>query len=99
MKKTLLVRIDPRVSISQSGLERQYRLARQLSAMMNVSYDGARAARERHQKDLADTYDALNGDAAALLDTVDGADAPVTQQAAAAVVTLQSRLDTLAARK
>lgn len=98
MKKTLLVRIDPRVSISQNELERQYRLARQVAAMMNASYDKARGARERHQNDLADAYDAINGDAAGLLDTIDGADAPVTRQGADAVVTLQSRLDALAAK-
>jgi photosystem II stability/assembly factor-like uncharacterized protein len=94
-KKALLVRIDPRVSISQAELERQYRLARQATAMMNASYNAARAARNRHQNDLADSYDAINGDAAALLDTIDGADAPVTQQAADAVATLHSRLDAL----
>ena len=92
------VRVDPRVSITQSELERQYRLARQVAAMMNASYEAARAARERHQSDRADMYDAINGDAAGLLDTIDGADAPVTQQAADAVVTLQTRLDALAAK-
>ncbi len=96
MKKTLSVRMDPRVRISQAELEKQYRLARQVVAIMNASYGGVRSAKGGAGKVVADKYQAINDAAAALLDIIDGADAPVTQQAAAAVVTLQSRLERLA---
>jgi photosystem II stability/assembly factor-like uncharacterized protein len=99
MKTALLVRIDPRVRISQNELERQYRLARQVTAVMNASHGGARTARDRHQNDAAAAYDTIDDQAAALLDTIEGADAAVTQQAAAAVITLQARLDALATQR
>ena len=68
--------MDPRVTISEGAIEQQYRLAMRLEAVMNRSY--AQGAHE------------LNAEAASLLDTIDGADAPPTLQAVEAVRTLES---------
>jgi hypothetical protein len=70
-ERQLDVVMDPRVAISQQSLDEQYRLSAQLASLMNRSY-----ARGDHS---------LNEEAAGLLDTVDGADAPPTRQATEAV--------------
>ncbi len=75
-EQPLEVVMDPRVAMSQQSLEQQYRLSAQLASIMDRSY-----ARKDHQ---------LNEEAAALLDTIDGADAPPTRQAAEAVTKLAS---------
>jgi photosystem II stability/assembly factor-like uncharacterized protein len=72
--RALEIVMDPRVSISQAALEEQYRLAVGLTALMDQSY-----ARGDHH---------LNDEAASLLETIDGADAPPTRQAAEAVLKL-----------
>jgi hypothetical protein len=73
-EQPLEVVMDPRVAVTQKSLEEQYRLSAQLASIMNHSY-----ARGDHR---------LNEEAAALLDTIDGADAQVTRQASEAVRTL-----------
>lgn len=75
-ERQLDVAMDPRVAITQASLDEQYRLSAQLAALMNRSY-----ARGDHK---------LNEDAATLLDTIDGADAPPTHQAAEAVQRLEA---------
>jgi photosystem II stability/assembly factor-like uncharacterized protein len=81
----LTVVMDPRVSISSAALAEQFALARRLVSLMDRSY--------------AAGFRALNASAAALLDTIDGADAPPTRQAAEAVGTLEARFETLRSRK
>lgn len=88
---TFAVEIDPRVAVSQRALQTQYRLARRLALLMDASYAAAAAARARSRKEAAAAYDALNDACASLLDTIDGADAPPTQQAIAAVAELEAR--------
>ncbi|HMF28471.1 MAG TPA: hypothetical protein VKE42_06845, partial [Candidatus Cybelea sp.] len=75
-ERQLDVVMDPRVAISQQSLQEQYRLSAQLASMMNRSY-----ARGDHKR---------NGEAASLLDTIDGADAQPTRQAVEAVRSLES---------
>jgi photosystem II stability/assembly factor-like uncharacterized protein len=76
LQQPLEVVMDPRVAISQRALQEQYTLARRLTALMDRSYAlGLRA---------------INEEAAFLLDTVDGADAPPTRQAVEAVQALES---------
>ncbi len=76
--RPLEVRMDPRVAISRVALEQQYRLAREVAAIVNRSYDKKAAS--------------LNADAQALLDTIEGADAPPTLQATEAARLLEGRL-------
>lgn len=75
-ERQLEVVMDPRVSISQASLNEQYRLSAQLAGIMNRSY-----VHGDHK---------VNEEAAALLDTIDGADAPTTLQAAEAVQRLEA---------
>jgi photosystem II stability/assembly factor-like uncharacterized protein len=90
---SLRVVMDPRVSISNEALAAAYRLARRLALLMNRSNDDA--VKARANATAAAAFAKINGDAEALLDTVDGADAPPTQQAVAAANGLEHRLDAL----
>ncbi|HXB82220.1 MAG TPA: hypothetical protein VNU22_02570 [Candidatus Acidoferrum sp.] len=96
MQRPLSVVMDPRVVISNEALEAQYLLAVRLRSLANKSYDAAAKARGNAVATAAFTR--INEAAAALLDTVDGADAPPTQQAAAAVGDLELRFDALERR-
>jgi hypothetical protein len=60
---------------------------------MDRSFAGANAAKTAGNAKAAEAFTALNDGAAGLLDTIDGADAPPTSQASAAVATLRSRLE------
>jgi hypothetical protein len=90
MESPLEVVMDPRVVISNEALEAQYQLAARLTSLANRSY--AAAAKARNNAAMA-AFTKINGDAVALLDTVDGADAPPTQQAIAAVSALEQQFD------
>jgi hypothetical protein len=94
LQRPLEVVMDPRVQISQQSLLEQYRLARRVASLIDRSYAGAEA---RVAPATAAAFAAINGAAGALLDVVDGADAPPTTQAASAVQILESRFDALAA--
>ncbi len=84
------VAMDPRVLISQRALEDQYLLARRIAALMDRSYARAVSAKTAGDAKAAAAFTSLNADATALLDTVDGADAPPTRQAAQAVRALEN---------
>ncbi|MBV9233462.1 MAG: glycoside hydrolase, partial [Candidatus Eremiobacteraeota bacterium] len=91
MERPLQLVMDPRVSISQVALEQQYRLAARVVRVMNRSAAGVRAAQSARNAGRAAAESGLNAAAAALLDTIEGADAPPTRQAADAVRTLEGR--------
>jgi photosystem II stability/assembly factor-like uncharacterized protein len=93
MQRPLAVVMDPRVVISNEALAAQYLLAARLMSLANKSYDAVAKARGNAVATAAFTR--INETAAALLETVDGADAPPTQQAAAAVGELERRFDAL----
>jgi photosystem II stability/assembly factor-like uncharacterized protein len=93
MQRPLAVVMDPRVVISNEALAAQYLLAARLTSLANKSYDAVAKARGNAVATAAFTR--INETAAALLETVDGADAPPTQQAAAAVGELERRFDAL----
>ncbi len=92
VKQPLTVAMDPRVSISSDALSRQYALSRALTTLMDRSDRDARAAATAGHTSAAAAFDGLNAEAASLLDTVDGVDAPPTSAAIAAVAVLQDRL-------
>jgi photosystem II stability/assembly factor-like uncharacterized protein len=92
-ERSLVIAMDPRVSISPAALRDQYSLAHALAVLMDRSFAGANAAKTAGNAKAAEAFTALNDGAAALLDTIDGADAPPTSQASAAVATLRSRLE------
>lgn len=77
MERALTVAMDPRVRISRAALLEQFGLAMQLVRIMNGT-----AERSRRR---------INDQAAALLDTVEGADAAPTRQAADAVRSLEGQ--------
>ncbi|MBV8499440.1 MAG: glycoside hydrolase [Candidatus Eremiobacteraeota bacterium] len=91
-ERPLTVAMDPRVAVSRGALEQQYRLGSEIAAIMNRSYDANAAAKRARHASAAGAFASLNADAQSLLDTVEGADAPPTLQAAQAVRTLEGRL-------
>ena len=93
MQRPLSVVMDPRVVISNEALAAQYLLAARLTSLADKSYDAVAKARGNAVAMAAFTR--INEAAAALLETIDGADAPPTQQAAAAVGELERRFDAL----
>ncbi len=93
VRRPLIVSMDPRVRMTPAELRRQYELAHALTSLMDRSFRDASAARTSNHAKAADAFDSINDSAAGLLDTVDGVDAPPTNQAAAAVATLGNRLE------
>jgi photosystem II stability/assembly factor-like uncharacterized protein len=89
-QQPLTVVMDPRVRASARDIEAQYALAKRLAALMDRSYSQATAAKASGNEKAAEAFEEINGTAALLLDTVDGADAPPTQQAAEAVQMLEA---------
>jgi len=90
LQRPLEVVMDPRVVISNEALETQYQLATRLTMLANKSYEAA--AKARNNTAMA-AFTKINQGAVALLDTVDGADAPPTQQATAAVGALEEQFE------
>jgi photosystem II stability/assembly factor-like uncharacterized protein len=91
----LRVVMDPRVSVSQSALERQYAMAHDVATLLDQTYDArTRALARKDAKDAAD-LSRMNGGLSFLIDLIDGADAPVTQGTTQAYCNL--RLQALAA--
>jgi photosystem II stability/assembly factor-like uncharacterized protein len=90
--RDLTVVLDPRVTITAQALRRQYALAHHVAALLDRSYRDAEGAKAAGHHDAASEFEAINGSLAALLSAVDDADAPPTGQAAAAAVTLETRL-------
>jgi photosystem II stability/assembly factor-like uncharacterized protein len=93
VERPLEIIMDPRVTISQQSLERQYLLAQRVARLIDRSYDDYVTAQKDSKK--ASAASDLNGAATGLLDTIDGADAPPTAQATAAVGVLEARLAAL----
>jgi photosystem II stability/assembly factor-like uncharacterized protein len=89
-ERPLLVAMDPRVSISQSELARQLALSNRIVAAINLSYERAAQAKAAGDVKSAAVFADINDQAVSLLDTVDGADAPPTAQAAEAVRRLEA---------
>jgi photosystem II stability/assembly factor-like uncharacterized protein len=90
IERPLQVAMDPRVAISQGALAAQYQLARRLAAIMDRSFQQGRTATAAGNAKSAAAFDRINEEAAALLDVIDGADAPPTRQAAQAVEALET---------
>ena len=89
MESTVDVVMDPRVVISNEALKAQHLLAARLTLLANRSYNAA--AKARGSAAAVAAFTRVNEAAAALLETVDGADAPPTQQATAAVGALEKQ--------
>jgi photosystem II stability/assembly factor-like uncharacterized protein len=92
LQRSLTVVMDPRVSITSAQLRQQYTLARELTSLMGRSFRDATTAKSAGHETSAELFESINESAAQLLDTIDGADAPPTSQATAAVGTLSARL-------
>jgi photosystem II stability/assembly factor-like uncharacterized protein len=73
----LSVVMDPRIHIAQSVLERQYDMAHEITALLDRTYDARAIAAKNQQRAAAATLTRLNGRLTAVLELVDGADAPV----------------------
>ena len=93
--RPLIVKMDPRVKTAQAGLAAQFAFSQKITVAMRTDYDALKRARDKSsgQKNAAaDDLDSLNGDLAALLESVDGADAWPTTQQQSAFASLEQRL-------
>ncbi len=96
VERSFDVAMDPRVRISAVALRRQYQLAHAIAAMIDRSAAGASQANAAHHLTAAAAYSDLNDRLVFLLDTIDGADAAPTEQAAEAVGMLEHRMEEVA---
>ena len=90
LERPLEIAMDPRVSISRRALEEQYTLARRHRGADGPQLRPSAAAKTAGDTKAAAAFASANEQAASLLDTVDGADAPPTRQAVEAVRALES---------
>jgi len=93
--RSLLVKMDPRVKISQAGLAAQFALEQSITVTMQADFNALKRARDKARgasSAVADDLDSLNGDLAGLLIAVDGADAWPTKQQQAAFSDLERQL-------
>jgi len=93
--RSLLVKMDPRVKISQAGLGAQFALEQSITVTMQADFNALKRARDKARgasSAVADDLDSLNGDLAGLLIAVDGADAWPTKQQQAAFSDLERQL-------
>ncbi|HEY5095309.1 MAG TPA: hypothetical protein VII69_09360 [Candidatus Eremiobacteraceae bacterium] len=94
-ERPLILKMDPRVKTPQSGLIAQFTLAQAIAGAMQADYSALKRAREKGNgapSAAADDLDALNGDLAAMLGAVDGADMQPTMQQQSAFSSLERRL-------
>ena len=89
----LHVALDPRVSMSHAALVQQNQMASAVVMLMNRTAAGMAAAKAAKRMKAMEQMGGLAFQEAVLLDTIDGADAPVTSQAAAAVKVLQTQVE------
>jgi photosystem II stability/assembly factor-like uncharacterized protein len=94
-ERSLAVVMDPRVHLSTRDLQEQYVLAHEITSMLDRSFDDAAAASKMRKREAASAFAAINEGLGFLLETVDGADAAPTRQAAAAVKTVETQLSAL----
>jgi photosystem II stability/assembly factor-like uncharacterized protein len=87
----LRIAMDPRVSISQAALARQYAMAHAAAVLLDRTYDGMQHAQAAHQPDTARRLRRLNERLTFLIELIDGADAPVPGGTASNFCTLQAQ--------
>jgi photosystem II stability/assembly factor-like uncharacterized protein len=99
----LTLKMDPRASITQAGLTRQFTLATRIAGMMDRTFAAisASAPSDRSTDPPSPTRTrrsdliALNNDLATAYDVVEGADRAPTSQASTAVARLEQRMNAL----
>jgi photosystem II stability/assembly factor-like uncharacterized protein len=89
VRRGVHVVMDPRVSTTYAQLLQQYALAHAIAAAMDRSFDRAAAATTAGKHEVAQGFEGVNAALGALLDVVDGADAPPTAAAVAAFARLR----------
>jgi photosystem II stability/assembly factor-like uncharacterized protein len=95
--RTLTVREDPRVSVTDAELDAQYGQARALADAAQSAYDASLRVRTRDVA-LGRALERMNGRLAAILEAIDSADAAPTPAQREASTTARRELDALLAR-
>jgi photosystem II stability/assembly factor-like uncharacterized protein len=95
--RTLIVREDPRVTVTQADLEAQYAFACRVATSADTAYDTSLQVRS-HDPALARELARANGRFGAILSTVDAADAAPTEAQRAAFESQRHALDVLLVR-
>jgi hypothetical protein len=89
-QKTVVVRMDPRVTMSASALADQYAMAHDLAQLAGRAYAAMQQARAKKNDKAANTFARLNDRLAAFISAVDGVDLPVPQGTRAAYCMLRN---------
>ena len=84
--------MDPRIRIAQSALDRQYRMTHDVAMMLDRTYAARSQAAAAHDAKAAAQFARLNGELTAIIDVIDGADAPVPEGTAKAYCTLREEV-------
>jgi hypothetical protein len=87
----LRIFMDPRVSVAQSALERQYAMAHDVATLLDRTYDARTSALARKDAKDAAAFSRINGGLSFLIDMIEGADAPVPQGTTQAYCTQRSQ--------
>ncbi len=87
----LALAMDPRVHMTQRALDEQYAIAHDITGLMDDSYAAMQAAGQRHDAKGEARFASFNGEFGALLEVIDGADAPVTAAGLHAYCTLRQQ--------
>jgi hypothetical protein len=91
-RRSLQLRMDPRVQISAAALRLQFDLASRIVRLMNESYSAERAAGTRKDRTAERRFAGDNAQLAQLLDVVESADVAPTVQVTAAVAAVDRDL-------
>ncbi|MEO9262847.1 MAG: glycoside hydrolase [Candidatus Baltobacteraceae bacterium] len=75
---TFEVALDPRVTMSASALAEQYAMAHNVAMLLDKTYAKMQQAKQKNNAKTAQSLGRLNAELSALIDLIDGADAPVS---------------------
>ena len=75
---SLVVKMDPRVTIGADALSQQYAMAHDVAALIDATYADVQKARAANNAKAAQKFGALNAELSGLIDLIDGVDAPLT---------------------
>ena len=83
--------MDPRIRIAPAQLQRQYAMAHDIAQLLDRTYQARERAIAAHDPAAAGRLARINGELSALIEIVDGADAPVPEGSAQAFCALQAQ--------
>ncbi len=80
----LQIALDPRVRMSTDALREQYMMAHEVASLLDRTYAAMQRAKNKNDAKTAEKLGGINAELSALIDLIDGADAPITAATRAA---------------